>query len=837
MKVLLIRVFILLCLIIFYVANISIISHKYEYSENVENLFRKVKFWAKNADYKLNYFGTTDEKTVNGKNSLKMDITVMGNGEKECFYYWVIPVRIKHYGEVIQSAHIWADSNASKYVSVGLNFVYPPDSVKSKTILQANRWLKISDTLSQPSNNSGFISSVSGYEDGYSEGKELNRIGIFIRAKGQHRLVFYLNDIVLTGKTFNISDFQKYLKERWELLKIRYNQVLSSFAEYENNNFIKAREIQSVQAGINTTFLIDNSIKYKDELSKIYNKIEKTGRIKVPEIDKFSSLMTSLNGNIEMINSGISNPASKAVAFYLPATRYNRLTGTNIPSEVKPVQKVSLRVCPDQYESFSILLQPKEKLSDVEVKWSELKGSGKTIDQTALDVYIAKVWYQAGVKSTEVNKKVLTQELLLKDDDLVQVDHKSQTNYLKVSDRSGNERYIDISTPDSKFPDDVIIKDSKSLKPFSADPENNKQLWFTFHVPMDAKPGKYNTAIRLQSAGRQILEFPLEIQVLPFKLDESRLTYSLYYHGALRDWKLRAFHCEDKTEEQLEAELLDMKQHGVLYSTNYQDIKHIERNLKIRNKVGLPNDKLFSTLLDWCTGLPKSEKELLEFKSRVQKFKSSAEKMGYKQLYIYGIDEARGERLIAQRPAWKAAHELGVKIFVAGYYETFSDVGDLLDIGIVQGPLSKEQSALYHSAGNQVFSYSNPQVGQENPEIYRRNFGLALWKAGYDGSMDYAYQKNYGSIWNDFDNPRYREETFTYPTSDGLISTVQWEGFRQGVNDVRFLSTLLNRIDKLKASGKNTSDLEKWVKSIDPSDDLDMLRNIIIDKILSLSSS
>ena len=41
---------------------------------------------------------------------------------------------------------------------------------------------------------------------------------------------------------------------------------------------------------------------------------------------------------------------------------------------------------------------------------------------------------------------------------------------------------------------------------------------------------------------------------------------------------------------------------------------------------------------------------------------------------------------------------------------------------------------------NEIFSYGNPQVGVENPEIYRKNYGFALWNAGYDGAMDFAYQ-------------------------------------------------------------------------------------------------
>jgi hypothetical protein len=80
----------------------------------------------------------------------------------------------------------------------------------------------------------------------------------------------------------------------------------------------------------------------------------------------------------------------------------------------------------------------------------------------------------------------------------------------------------------------------------------------------------------------------------------------------------------------------------------------------------------------------------------------------------------------------------------------------------------------------------------ENPEIYRKNFGFALWNAGYDGAMDYAYQYKTGSsIWNDFDNSNTRDLVFAYPTSSGVIDTIQWEGWREGVDDTRFVASAM----------------------------------------------
>ena len=89
------------------------------------------------------------------------------------------------------------------------------------------------------------------------------------------------------------------------------------------------------------------------------------------------------------------------------------------------------------------------------------------------------------------------------------------------------------------------------------------------------------------------------------------------------------------------------------------------------------------------------------------------------------------------------------------------------------------------------------------------------------------------STWNDWDHQKYRDQNFTYPVSNGILSTIQWEGFREGIDDVRYLTTLSNRINLLKSRGKNVSDLESFINGIDPTGDLDLIHNETINKILS----
>ena len=90
-----------------------------------------------------------------------------------------------------------------------------------------------------------------------------------------------------------------------------------------------------------------------------------------------------------------------------------------------------------------------------------------------------------------------------------------------------------------------------------------------------------------------------------------------------------------------------------------------------------------------------------------------------------------------------------------------------------------------------VMSYNSPQAGVEEPVTYRNNYGINLIKVGADGAINYAYQT--GFCWNDFVSPTFRPHVMAYPTIEKPIPTIQWEGWRQAVNDVRFLTLLKHR--------------------------------------------
>jgi len=500
--------------------------------------------------------------------------------------------------------------------------------------------------------------------------------------------------------------------------------------------------------------------------------------------------------------------------FITRAITNHRLLSNQWPGEIATLPAIRLSACHGEYESATFSVYAVRDLHNIRVAISDLKSNDHTLPASLIEPYAVKCWYQAGRGLLDITYKQLAPELLLKDDELVRVDYETQRNLVRAA--PGSSHYLDVTTltsGDSLRLDVFTPKDAKELQPVNLPAGNLKQFWLTAHIPQDAEPGVYHGEITLSADDVVSTHLPVVIQVLPFELLEPSLTYSIYYRARLSPDGQPTIGSEYKSEDQFLVELRDMKAHGVLYPTNYAGIgQNIHRILELRQEAGLPTDHFYN--LGRGTGSPTSEEELNALKNDIKKWLDLVAEFGYKET------------------------------FVAGTKGTFEAMGGRLDAMIWMGQPLAQEAAKFHSVGSKIFSYANPQVGREEPETYRRNFGLLLWKMNFDGAMDYAYQHGFGPIthadpagfghvWNDFDG-RVRSHVFAYPTVDGVIGTVQWEGFREAVDDVRYITTLEQAIAQATDT-QAAHEAQEWLDSIDPYDDLYAIRSQAIDWILKLT--
>ncbi len=580
----------------------------------------------------------------------------------------------------------------------------------------------------------------------------------------------------------------------------------------------------------------------------------------------------------------------KLLVYATPAiTNTPILPWTDIPAT--PSDVMAIRACRDEYEPASFVTYPIEDDLTLEISATDLRGLAGAISSENVDIRVVKCWYQAGggegysnppkyleevgekdimiLDNTPVDegRRILTPELLLKDDSLVRTEKWYRQNFVKLKYPDGNERWLWISAPKVVFPDgktvqpwvmspdtlgqpedvsveNLPIRDAQTLQPVRIPKRTSKQFWITVHVPKEANAGNYEGAVEIRSQGALLETLRLKLEVLPFDLEPNHLESSIYLHffgskgfiGITLDEKGHGTVGPDsRSLEQYRAELKNLLAHGVDNPTESVPYEQLETALRIRQEVGMNNDILYHTyegLGGWTVKPVDVE--------RLKKVVALARKYGYKEVYFYGLDEAQGDRLKQSRPELEKIHEAGGKIFAAGLAtslggDSFEIVGDLQDLMVMSCPPQNEDAAKWHSKGHKIMSYANPQSGFEKPETYRRNYGLLLDYANYDGGMTFSY---YWFGWNDFNIlPPYRDHNFVYPTADGVIDTIQWEGYREGIDDLRYLATLRKAIEKAENAGasKQATDARAFIATLDVKKaDLSDVRNDMVGWTLEI---
>jgi hypothetical protein len=524
--------------------------------------------------------------------------------------------------------------------------------------------------------------------------------------------------------------------------------------------------------------------------------------------------------------------------YVVPAITDNKiLPKSSIPSSYIS-DTISAQASSGEYKAESFVVNSNQNINTLQIETSSLSGSGNVIPSSAIDIKTVKCWYQGGYGTGLYPQgRYLTPELLLKDDSLVNVDEDNWNqwyvsnpngkNYLKLTNGSYVDIWSDASqnlNPNQISISDRPVQDATTLQPVNLPAYYNKQFWITLHVPDNTPAGNYSGTISLKNGNQTIKTISINIQVLPFSLPLPNAEYDIYYRSKING--SGSVSSEGKTVQQYTAEQQNMQSHGVTNPTVYpfDTDSNLLQELSIRQQAGLDNTNMY------YVGSIAS--------NNIAYYKNLTAPYGVVNLYQYGPDESSLNDSV-HRTQVDSEHSAGGRHFTAQNISQADSVADILDLAVVSG-LSSALADKYHSYGHKVYAYAIPQTVSEYPQTFRKNYGLALWQNNYDGAMVYAYQHSFNDIWNDFDSSM-RDHAFAYPTMNGVIDTIQWEGFREGINDMRYLAALQNAITAAKGQGKDTTEAEAYLANLKSSDltnrDLDAIRSQMINYILALPIS
>ncbi len=493
-----------------------------------------------------------------------------------------------------------------------------------------------------------------------------------------------------------------------------------------------------------------------------------------------------------------------------------------LPADARPFASLDLIGAKGEFEPASFLFYPRKKVDRMEILPGVLKNEkGGTIPASALDVKMVKVWYKSGSAwygmFVDPLRRRLIPELLLNDENLIFADTEKQENYMRLTAPDGSLRYdwisagIQIKNWRNNEPNYELIQDAESFRGVVLNPDELKQIMLTVKIPADAEPGLYTGELFLRADGAAAGSVPVRLRVLPFALPEPKTKYNpekdflVSFYGAARAGGLnlkRAQNCADHNVKNLLG----------YPSTDPFHVEKAERDAVIAKQTGMDTDTLLAAGVTCGLGVstpatPFQQAKLKQLETKLGFLAALTKRLyGHTNFYSYGIDEGDAGAVRAQQPAWALVRNAGGKVMVTTYPR-----GELLfNLDMVNLPFAPhpefaaEAVRKIHQADPDAITawYSNPHTGPENPDFTRRFYGLVPYGNGFDANMQYAMLNHNVKMWNEFgdtyESDR-RSHSIIYPTCDDYVDTLAWEGLREGIDDIRYMTLLRQTADQAVA--------------------------------------
>ena len=550
---------------------------------------------------------------------------------------------------------------------------------------------------------------------------------------------------------------------------------------------------------------------------------------------------------------GVKHPAAFVHYGVPPMSSLQRLPDV-YPEDGAAGGTVRIVAAKDEYEPGSFLIYPLRDLGRTQLSLTPFRtDDGKVFPAADLDLKVVKVWYQNGNAWYSYFGDTgfkLVPELLLHDEDLIRVDEAKQANYARLSPPGGKPSELWINPPRQMNrihwdcyrgggvfkPMSPGFDDAKTLQPVALKKGAFKNFFLTAHVRAETPAGLYRGAVKVGGHG----EIPVTIRVLDFTLPKPKTYFddNLDFYVCSYTYNCLAMIMEENggdvelAKKQFKATMEDLVAHNqdmnwLRWGFGGESLTYwkLMKEAGVRTDVGVGGIPAAKT--------PEGARRNVEAADRIY---------GHHNFYIAYGDEPTPRGVVTMRTVFKVNQDVGFKFIIAGRDQVFRKAGYLYDWHNVAGdPEDGSSPALWNQLGSSphVAWYACQHTGNENPDFNRRQNGLAPYLAGYSALCNYAH--HYGP-YND-DSTGYKPMVFAYGCYSGVIDTLQWEGFREGVDDIRYATALVKLAREAAKSPKTElryagNKALQYLASIrSDSDGLDACRVEMIRHIIGLKKA
>lgn len=495
----------------------------------------------------------------------------------------------------------------------------------------------------------------------------------------------------------------------------------------------------------------------------------------------------------EMKSAGLSN--AKVTWYAVPAMSDVMRLADTFPEDGTFQGEVRAALALGEFEPASFELYSTADIKNATLKVGDLTGpDGAKIGGKDLDLRVVKIWFQNGnawISYFDDPGLKLVPELMLHDENMVKVDLKGEANYARLKD-GAKEKFVWISAPKEYGPaafdqTSAQFRDADTLQPFQLNKGEFKQFILTVHAPKNQKPGVYRGVVEASAGGERLAAIPVAVRVLPFELPFPRTFRELD-----RAFVVSMMGAGARADKTLLQNYFD---HGLFHPGIPSDNKDETRKIvAMMREIGFPLDWVFSRPgIGWFAlnfGGRLSFDKIVEARRGAQWCVDFWDEMvgHHNVLTSYG-DEQGAAFVVAQREFFEFYFEKGIKLGCAGHDALYNKGGYVYEnMPLGTRPDDKERIDKWNQIGGKYLSfYACQHTGSENPQFVRYQHGLLGYFAGL--SMVNNYEFATGSM-NDRSKSVYRPMVITYRSGDGLMETLAWSGFREGIDDIRYATCL-----------------------------------------------
>lgn len=551
-------------------------------------------------------------------------------------------------------------------------------------------------------------------------------------------------------------------------------------------------------------------------------------------------------------------------------TRWNSLGSDPFPKEAAP--QVEVVLTPGEIEPASFVVRADEDLKGLVPSVGDLRDeTGRLFPAAAIDFRVVKVMARASRKGTQLKPPVLKASVLLHDDALVRTDEEEKKSYLRIDLPWGKGSYyrslMNVVTTNrvnlaaaAKSAKEWNARDAKTIRPLDLPAGRLQRYWITVRAPAKVAAGVYRGTIALTANGGTAATLPMSVRVLPYTLpargsrfgDLAQEYVTGLFWGAdeidFRPGSAGSITQVGRNEAQVRAEARNIAEHGINYpemcfklplpwvsrsrrkvmEPTEGDLDYMHRFFGILKDAGFRMKPLYLNATPGCCGFYEHfEKENPDHRTWLkQAFEGQRrivrDLVGHDDFYVFGIDEANNEKITAQYGFWDAIRAFGGQNYVSTHPTNIWRVCNHVKLDLVAYEPLRKWADQMHAAGGKVALYGHPQAelqGQAYP--FRVSYGLKCYLADYDGFMVYHYNESAASGWEEFSTWRSIYYGYVYQTADGVVDTPSWEGQREGIDDVRYATKMMQEIARVEGDASAPAEqkalareAKAWISSL-----------------------